>query len=572
MIKIENVSFSFPQKDLYDNVSFTLEENQHCAFIGTNGTGKSTLIEIIRNSEKYLFDGKIEIEKPCRIGYVSQFYKMDSGRDFTVSEYLSQEFAALQEKINNICKEMETAKELEPFMEQYQTALDLFGAMDGDYYESNIKKQLKLANLQTKENLAISKLSGGEFKLIQVIKEMLTRPSLMILDEPDVFLDFENLNGLKELINSYKGTILVITHNRYLLNHCFNKIIHLENAEIQEFSGSYMEYDFSLLQRKIELQELAVADLKEIERNKQVVDKLRNEATKHDCASRGRALHARVSLLERLEERRIKEPFVDIKQPQIQFYTDQTLEDSVVLELIDYGVQFDELLLEHVGFSMMANEKVAIVGPNGCGKTTLLREIYNNNHPAIKVSPEVRLAFLSKQPGETLNQSHTILEEFGEGAYLSQYGFEKELLHSKIESLSGGEKSLLQLAKIARSNANMLLLDEPTSDLDLYAQIALEKAIKEYNGSILMVSHDFYTIANCMDYVLLIEEKTIRKIRIRKFRQMIYENHFSKDYLEIETKKKEVETQIAFALQEMDYELAKKLCEQLEKIIKRLRA
>jgi ATP-binding cassette subfamily F protein 3 len=144
------------------------------------------------------------------------------------------------------------------------------------------------------------------------------------------------------------------------------------------------------------------------------------------------------------------------------------------------------------------------------------------------------------------------------------------LLNQKIESLSGGEKNILQLAKISATKANMLLLDEPTSHLDTYSQIALEEAIKNYNGAILMVSHDFYTIANCVDYVLIIEDKTIRKMSIRKFRKMIYSNHFDKDYLEIEQKKKEVETKIEIALKNTDFAQAKILSEKLEELIKLL--
>ena len=144
------------------------------------------------------------------------------------------------------------------------------------------------------------------------------------------------------------------------------------------------------------------------------------------------------------------------------------------------------------------------------------------------------------------------------------------MLKQNISSLSGGERNILQLAKVSSSRANMLLLDEPTSHLDTYSQIALEKAIKNYKGAILMVSHDYYTIANCMDYVLLIEDKKIRKININHFKDIIYANHFNKDYLKIEQKKKSVETNIELALRDNNFILAKELSEQLEKLVKLL--
>ncbi|CAG7651700.1 Vitamin B12 import ATP-binding protein BtuD [Paenibacillus solanacearum] len=154
--------------------------------------------------------------------------------------------------------------------------------------------------------------------------------------------------------------------------------------------------------------------------------------------------------------------------------------------------------------------------------------------------------------------------------YLSNYGFEGEIVSQKIESLSGGEKNILQLAKVSASKANVLLLDEPTSHLDTYTQIALEKAIKEFKGAILMISHDFYSVVNGMDYVLIIDDKTIRKMSMPKFRRMIYASHFDRDYLEMEQKKKSVEMKIELALKDTDFERAKRLIDELEELIKLL--
>ncbi|WP_211748157.1 ATP-binding cassette domain-containing protein [Paenibacillus sp. Marseille-Q4541] len=579
MIKVDNLSFSFPQKELYNNISFTFEEAQHCAFIGTSGSGKSTLIDILMDPERYLFDGKLEIDPTCSIGYVSQFSQVDKTKEITVFEYIGEEFIKIQNEITSICTEMETSSDIESLLEKYQSALDAFDSMDGDNFESNINKKLNLANLMKLKDLRVSDLSGGEFKLIQVMKEMLNSPDLMIMDEPDVFLDFENLNALKKLINSHKGMLLVVTHNRYLLNHCFNKIIHLENTEIQEFDGRYIEYNFSLLQTKIELQEIAVAEQEEIERYDNIIDNLRAIATINSEASRGRALKARVRFQERLEARRIKAPFVDIKQPNIRFDIENEIEDSIVVTVHNYSVAFDELLLENVRFEIKSTDKVAIIGPNGTGKTTLLRDIFNNNHDSIEINDDVKVAYLSQNQGEILKDSNTILEEFIDAgfktydeirSYISNYGFEGEILNQKIESLSGGEKNMLQLAKVSASKANVLLLDEPTSHLDTYTQIALEKATQDFKGAILMISHDFYSVVNGMDYVLIIDDKTIRKMSMQEFRQMIYASHFNRDYLETEQKKKSVEMKIELALKDTNFELAKVLVDELEELIKLL--
>lgn len=577
MIIINNLSFSFPQKDLYNNISFTLEDGQHCALIGASGTGKSTLIDMLMDPDKYMFDGELMINPDCRIGIVSQFSQVDNSKEITVFNYIAEEFTVLQDQIASICAEMETSSDTDVLLAKYQQASDAFDAMGGDDFESSINKKLNVANLNSLRNNLLSELSGGEFKLIQVIKEMLIRPDVIIMDEPDVFLDFENLTALKDLINTHKGIMLVITHNRYLLNHCFNKIIHLENMELQEFDGKYIDYNLSLLQRKIEQQQLSDAYTEEIERNEILSVKLRSAATNNAEASRGKALKARVKILERLEADRITAPFVDIKQPDISLETDKVNEETTALKVNNYTVSFDDMLLEKVSFVIKSTDKVALIGPNGTGKTTLLRAIYNNNHCSIEINDDVEVAYLSQLHGEMLNESNTIQEEFFDAgfetiseirSYIAGYGFGREAMDQRIGSLSGGERNILQLAKISAGQASLLLLDEPTSHLDTASQAALEKAIKEYNGAILMISHDFYSIVNCMDYVLIIEDKTIRRMSIRNFKKMIYASHYDKDASELEQKKKSVEMKIQQALKNTDSSRAKILSEKLEEMVK----
>jgi len=580
MLKLDKFSYSFPEKDLYNKISFTLEDDQHCAFIGTSGSGKSTLIDIIMNPDDYMYDGKLEIPSHWRIGYVSQFPQLDTEKETTVFEYIAGNFVNLENEIETICTEMETSSDIENLLEKYQVSLDLFDTIDGDNYKNNITKKLNLINLGKYKDLKVSELSGGEFKLIQVIKEMLNKPNIMIMDEPDVFLDFGNLDDLKELINSYKGMILVITHNRYLLNHCFNKIIHLENMELQEFEGSYIDYNFSLLETKIELQELAVTDTEEIERNDLIIDRLRIKAEYDSSPSRGKYLKARMKFQERLHKNRIKMPFVDIKEQSINLKTDDEIEKTIALKVNNYNVSFDEILLENVNFEIKSTDKVAIIGSNGTGKTTLMKAIFKNDDNSIEINEDIQMAYLSQLQGEILNEENTITDEFFDIGfktytevieYVADYGFEEDTIDQKISSLSGGEKNILQLAKVSATKANMLLLDEPTSHLDTYSQISLEKAIKEYNGAIIMVSHDFYSIVNSMDYVLIIEDKTVRRLSIKKFTEIVYNNHFSKNYLELEKRKKSFETKIELALKKTNFEEAKAYVGKLGRTIKELK-
>jgi len=210
----------------------------------------------------------------------------------------------------------------------------------------------------------------------------------------------------------------------------------------------------------------------------------------------------------------------------------------------------------------------------------MLCEVFENKKDTIRISGDAKVGMFSQITGSLYDDGKTLLEIFEEKGfhtksdtedYLKKYGFEGDTLGQKVSELSGGEKDLFQLAVLSLKKANFLLLDEPTGHLDVYAQIALEKAISEYKGAILMVSHDYYTVANCMDSVLLVEDNTVRRMSIRKFRQMIYANHFDKDYLLLEQKKKETETRIQQLLRANEFETAKDLMEILEEIIKKMK-
>jgi ATP-binding cassette subfamily F protein 3 len=236
----------------------------------------------------------------------------------------------------------------------------------------------------------------------------------------------------------------------------------------------------------------------------------------------------------------------------------------------------EKALLEKVSFEVRTGEKVAIVGPNGTGKTTLLRALRENRNSAITFAPEAKVAFFSQLQEEVLCGENSILQEFLDLGFetreaveehLGRYCFESDGLHRNVGQLSGGEKNLLQLARLEVSGANLLLLDEPSSHLDTYAQIALEKAIRAYRGAVIMVSHDFYSIVNSADSILVMEDGSLRPMTGRAFRKRIYKNHFSKEYLELDLRRQELESRIQKALGEKDHETAKTLCQELEQVV-----
>ncbi|MBR3705749.1 MAG: ABC-F family ATP-binding cassette domain-containing protein [Firmicutes bacterium] len=586
MIQVEKLSYGFPAKELYKDISFTIEAGQHCALIGSNGTGKSTLVDMVMDPEKYLYDGKISRAPECRIGYASQFSIRDKNQDRTVFEFLNQRFVEVQEQIAKVCEEMATAEDMDEVFGRYQALLDLNEAMDGDNSENKIHKQLYVAGMTELAETQLADVSGGEYKVLQIMREMLLSPNLLILDEPDVFLDFSNLNSLCQLINSYEGTLLVVTHNRYLLNHCFNKILHLENCDLQEFEGSYSQYRCAQLREKLELKLQSIAEQEEIERTEEMVAIFRKRASDMVNPEVGKMVNAKQSQLDRLLARRIKAPFIEVREPQIELpevvqeevETDcmgcpLPAEERALITIKDYQVEFDSELLQNVNFQVMEGEKVAIVGANGTGKTTLIKDILKNDSPSVHIDENIKYACLSQLQGEAADSDRTVyrtMQDAGFGsrtsiaAYLEKYCLPADVLDQKVCQLSGGEQNLLQIAMVAASGAELLILDEPTSHLDIYAQMALERAIADYKGTVLMVSHDFYLVANCADYVLLVEEGTVRRMRARNFRKMVYDKYFDQKYLETDRKKQQLEEDIMLAFRNERYVTVDKLITQLE--------
>ena len=512
MIKFTDVSYGFPQKDLYNEICFEINPGDHAALIGSNGTGKSTLVDMIIHTDDYLYDGKIEKDENIRIGYISQFVKHEA-EEVSAFDFLAQPFVALQQKSEAVCAEMETTEDMDEVYARYQTVMDEMEAIDAYNYDSNIRKQLAVAGLTALETTSVRKISGGEYKLLSIIRNMLLKPQLLIMDEPDVFLDFENLIGLSKLINQYEGTIIVISHNRLLLSQCFNKILHLENMELQEFPGTFAEYNQAMLETKVQMAEQATKDAEFIAIQEKLIEKLRADATYIDSPTKGRQLKARVSYLERLQARQCKNPFVedhayDFTFPEVKWDEDFDPEDApVVISVKDYALAFDRELLSNVSFDIRAGEKVALVGANGTGKSSMLKDIY------------------AQMPSE-------------------KTGYYTQIFDDDKEILSGGERNIRQLQALCESDAEILFLDEPSSHLDTYAQIALENAIRAYQGTVLMVTHDFYSVANCADRILLLENHTVREQSGRAYRKSIYKKYFESDIFEAEKKRVEKEVRV----------------------------
>ncbi len=526
LIEFDNVSFGYPDKDLYDNISFTIEPGDHTVLIGSNGTGKSTLLRLMMTEEKYTYEGTIRRADHLQIGYVSQFIEHEM-TDTRVFDFLAEPFEMKQRESDELAAKMGEAEDPEPLYERFQQILDWQEAKDGYNYEVNIRKQLAAAGLSDIEDNSMCEISGGEFKLLYIIKSMLLKPQLLIMDEPDVFLDFENLIGLTKLINNYNGALLAVTHSRLLLSQCFDQILHIENRQLQDYSGNFAEYDRWLLENRIDLFERALDYSNYIDAQQKLVEKLRKSAEFTSDPKKGRQLQARKKLVERMRNLRGADPFLEHHEYEFAL-PEVSAEADFLLAVDNYCLSYDDrILLQDVNFSILRGDRIALVGANGTGKSSLLRDIYH------------------------------MLQDRGLD---SQTAFFRQIVESEgTENLSGGEQNLRQLREICESDCSILLLDEPTSHLDCYAQTALEKALQAYRGTIIMVSHDFFTVTNCADRILILENGTLRETSGRAYRKSIYRQYFGSDIFETERRRLETEAKIHSLIRKNRFDEARML-------------
>ncbi len=525
MIQFTNVSFGFPKKDLFEDITFEVAQGEHAVLIGSNGCGKSSLIHLLMEKERFTYDGDIQVE-PGRIGYVSQFVE-HTAEEMTSFDFLAVPFREMMARFDAVCARMgQEGEDPEKLDQEYTKVMDEIEAVDGYNYESNIYKALAAAGLDYLQDNSVQNVSGGEYKLLYIMRSMLLRPQLLIMDEPDVFLDFENIVSLTKMINGYDGTLLTVTHSRLLLSQCFDKVLDIENKGLREFPGTFAEYTSWILETKIGLFEHCRDFDEFLVKQEAIAAKVRKLATMYDNPALGRQVKARATYIERLKKMRGDDPFLEEHHHSFRFQTqleewentgdeEHTAEPAApaipTVQMENYSLTYDRGILSNVSFTIQPGEKVAIVGANGTGKSSLLRDLYD------KLEQE--------EPGRT--------------------GYFRQIIaKDETELLSGGEKCLQQLDALSEKAADILLLDEPTSHLDVYAQIALEKAIREYKGTVVLVSHDLFAVTGCTDRVLILENGTMREMSGRAYRKSIYGKYFNSDVFEAERNRINTEVKV----------------------------
>ena len=522
VLSCNNLNKSFGIDSILENVNFTVNEYDKIGIIGVNGTGKTTLFKII--SGIYGYDsGDIYTSKDCEIGYLEQntnFYSENTILEEALEVFkdvieMEKYLRDLEHKISEESSNTNSTT-LEKLMNEYSNKLEAFSDMNGYGYKSEAKGVLKGLGFSDEDmDKPISILSGGEKTRVLLGKLLLKKPTLLLLDEPTNHLDSEAIEWLEVFLKQYKGTVILISHDRYFLDQVVNRIFEIHNKKLKTYNGNYSDFiKASAIEKELELKKFEDQQ-KDIKKQEKSIERLKafgREKHLKRARSKEKAL-AKVDVLDKPEAYR--------KKAKIEFNPSVTSGNDV-LQLRDISMGYGErILFKDLNLDIYRGEKVALIGANGIGKSTLFKIIMNEITPLsgdIKFGTNVNVSYFHQEQ-KTLNLDNTIIDEIWEDnkqltqtslrTMLGAFLFEGEEVFKKISTLSGGERARVAILKLILSNANLLLLDEPTNHLDIDSKEVLEEALSSYTGTIFTISHDRYFLNTVVDKVLVLDENGI---------------------------------------------------------------
>lgn len=518
ILACNNINKAFLDKDILKNVSFNINENEKVAIVGDNGCGKSTLLKIIVGLMKS-DSGEVITAKNTNIGYLAQHQDIDSDNT------LYEEILSSREDILKIEADLEathakmeesTGVELDKLVAKYTSLTQEYERKNGYSYKSEVLGILNgLGFLESDYNKTINQFSGGQKTRIALGKILLTAPEILILDEPTNHLDISSINWLENYLLNYKGTVIIVSHDRYFLDKFITKVIHIELCKATTYLGNYTDFNEKYTkQREIDLRHYENQQ-KEIKHQQEVIDKLKS-FNREKSIKRAESRQKALDKIERLDKP------IEVNNQMRLTFKPKIESGNDVLHVENLEKSFGNLhLFKNVSFDIKKGEKVALIGDNGTGKTTILK-ILNRFLPAdngmFKLGTNVTIGYYDQEQ-QLLNPTNTLFDEISDlrpelsntqiRNILAAYLFTEDDVFKQVSSLSGGEKGRLSLARLMLSNANFLILDEPTNHLDILSKSILEKALNSYEGTILYVSHDRYFINTTATRILSLSNNQI---------------------------------------------------------------
>lgn len=518
ILSVSNIDKSFNEIPVLKNVSFHIEDHDKAAIVGINGAGKTTLLRIIMG-ELTPDAGIVTVSRDKTIGYLSQ-HEAVSGENTIYEELLSmkQDMIDLEHKIRSIELQMKTASEdtLQRLMNTYADLTHAFESGGGYAYKSELTGVLKgLGFTEDEFTRSVSTLSGGQKTRVALSKLLLLKPDLIILDEPTNHLDMSSITWLETYLRSYKGAVIIVSHDRYFLDRIAGKIIEIDNTKATVFTGSYSDYAAKKEILRTAEYNAYVKQQQEIRHQEEVITKLKSFNREKSI----RRAESREKMLDKIE---VLDKPVTIRSDMRLRLEPKYESGNDVLHVENLSKSFGALtLFTALAFDIRKGEHVAIIGDNGTGKTTILKMINALLPPdtgAIRLGTNVAVGYYD-QEHHVLHMDKTLFEEISDDYptltnteirnTLAAFLFTGEDVFKQIKSLSGGERGRVSLAKLMLSEANFLILDEPTNHLDIMSKEILEDALNAYTGTVLYVSHDRYFINRTASRILDLNDRKL---------------------------------------------------------------
>jgi len=525
ILSVENLGMYYGAQDIFESVSFSIARGDKVALVGPNGAGKTTLLRIVLGLEEPT-EGTVQRAGNLRTGYLPQRPTLESDRTLrremlSVFEGLRQQQRALQ----NLAEQLASADDPTQLMERYAKAEQRFEMAGGYEYENRIARVLTgLGFAPEQHDWPISVLSGGQITRALLARLLLQEPDLLVLDEPTNYLDLDALEWLESYLTEWPHSLLVVSHDRYFLDRVVSRVLELDHGTLKAYRGNYSAYvrqrheRMERLQREYEEQQEFIARTEEFIR--------RNRAGQRSREARGR--QTRLDRMERIAPPQ-RDPSMNLRLVPRLRSGEKVLETSGAV--IGYPsppgdtngtTDTDHRLLETGPLLVLRGQRIALLGPNGSGKTTLLRTILGEVEPLqgkIRVGASVRIGYLP-QTQEWLDPAKTVLDHVLDASrlqpatarhHLARFLFRGDEVYKTVDTLSGGERARLALALLALQGANLLLLDEPTTHLDVQSQEVLQSVLERFDGTILLVSHDRYLIDALATHVWVVSDRSIEQ-------------------------------------------------------------
>ena len=527
VLDVNKLGINFGYGQLFENVSFSLNEGESISIVGPNGCGKSTLLKIIVGLEKP-DTGQVSIKKDAKVAYLDQ-----TGSSIVdnriVYEILKDAFIDLKEmekQLNELQKKMESeiqGKEYDSLLKKYCNLLERFSAAGGYDMDLNINTVVEGLNIDSSIlNQSYNDLSGGEKTLVQLAKALIIKPDLLLLDEPTNHLDIERIEWLEKYIKSFKGSSVIVSHDRYFLDKMSNKILDLDNGIGKVYNSNYSGY-LEEKQRDFEKQVASYKDQQEL------IKKL--EAQKKYFAERGMATnsstlcdraHVLQTKIDKLKEMAISKPKIP-KKLNVEFTEERKTSKKIIsIENLDVTIPGGRKILDNINLNIFAGERVALIGANGSGKSTLVKSILGEQDlpvdGKIEIGPSVKIGYLPQiitfpKPNQNLLEYFCNSAELNEQKarqVLAGFQFYQEDVTKKVVNLSGGEKMKVKLAELLQEKINTLIFDEPTNHIDIPTKEVLEGALEDFDGTLIFISHDRYFINKFANKIIELKNGNIK--------------------------------------------------------------